>query len=95
MRFTLYAIGIFLILWFLAQVIYILLECKPIEKFWDFTITSGKCNTDGNVSGYSINGASLGLDLVLFVVPIPPLWGLKWGLTDRLCLIGIFMVGAL
>ena len=85
----------FLVLWFLAQVIYILLECRPIEAFWNFAITTGRCNTNGRVSGYSLNGTSLVLDMILFVVPIPSLWGLKRSLASRLSLIVIFLVGAL
>ena len=95
MRLTVYVLITLLILWFLAQVIYIMLECRPIAFFWNYTLTSGHCNTASKVSGYSINGASLVLDLVIWVVPIHPLWGLKRDLGARISLIGIFLVGAL
>ena len=95
MRITLYVIGVFLLLWFLAQSIYILLECRPISAFWNFGDQHSQCNNTGESSAYSLNGASLLLDLVLFIVPIPPLWGLKRSLADRLSLIVIFLVGGL
>ncbi len=95
MRFTLYVISIFLIMWFLAQFIYILMECRPIRAFWDWRFPPDSCNADNHVSGYSLNGASLVLDLAIFLVPILPLWGLKRSLASRLCVIGVFMVGAL
>ena len=94
MRITIYIIGTCLVAWFFAQFIYILMECKPVSAFWDYKIV-GKCNTDKNITGYSINGASLVLDLIIFVVPMPPLWNLKRGLVDRICLMVIFSFGAL
>ena len=93
MRIALYVISLFLMLWLLIDVSFILVECKPIAKFWDYSRT-GHCKTNAT-SGYVTNGVSLALDLVIFFAPIPLLWKLKRSLADRVSVMVIFSVAGL
>ena len=71
-----------------------MLSCRPTAYFWDKTIAHGKC-IDENTAGYAITGASLLTDLIIFVIPIPSLWGLRRSLAQRIALILLFLTGAL
>ena len=86
--------GLFQCAWFLAQLISIFLSCRPLPYFWDKTIPNGHC-IDENIAGYAITASSLLTDLLIFAIPIPPLMKLQKSLSQRLSLIGLFLVGAL
>ena len=86
--------GCFNLAWFVAQFVSVMVSCRPLAYFWDKTIPHGKC-IDENLAGYLITSVSLLMDLVIFLIPIPPLWGLKKSLAQRLSLIGLFLAGAL
>lgn len=86
--------GIVLIAWFLALFLSLIFACRPLAYIWDRMIPNGHC-INLNTTSYAITGASLLLDLIIFVIPIPPLWKLHTTMTQRLNLIGLFLVGAL
>ena len=88
------ATGCFLIAWFLAQFISVMLSCRPIEYFWDKTIPDGKCINE-NIVSYAITAASLLADLIIFGIPIPSLLGLKRSIAQRAGLISLFLTAAL
>lgn len=64
--------GLGAIAWFLAQFLSVMFSCRPLAYFWDKTIPNGHCINE-NIFGYAITGASLLTDLIVFVIPIPPL----------------------
>lgn len=93
-RIALIATGCFVVAWFLAQFISVMLSCRPIAYLWDKTIADGKCINEHTVS-IVITAAGLLADLIIFVIPIPSLWGLKRPFAQQVGLIGLFAVGAL
>lgn len=76
------ATGCLLIAWFLAQFLSVMLSCRPIQYFWDRSVTNGKC-MDQRITSYAITAGSLLADLIIFVIPIPSLWGLKVVFSER------------
>ena len=94
MAIALIASGLFMIAWFIAQTVSVLTSCRPLAYFWDKTIPNGHCINE-NTAGYVITGASLLADLVVFIIPIAPLWGMQKSLAQRLSLIALFLTGAL
>ena len=86
--------GLFQCAWFLAQLISVLLSCRPLAYFWDKTIPNGHC-IDENNAAYAITASSLLTDLLIFAIPIPPLMKLQKSISQRLGLIALFLVGAL
>ena len=93
-RTVLVATGCFLIAWFLAQFIAVMLSCRPVAYFWDKSIADGKCINENNIS-YVLTAAGLLADLIIFAIPIPNLWGSKRSFALRFSLVGLFAVGAL
>lgn len=71
-----------------------MVACRPLAYFWDKSIPHGQCIGE-NLSAYLITGVSLLMDVVIFVIPIFPLWGLKRSLGLRVGLIALFLTGAL
>lgn len=84
----------FLIAWFLAQFIAVMLSCRPVAYFWDKSIADGKCINENTIS-YVLAAAGLLADLIIFAIPIPNLWRLKRSFALRVSLVGLFAVGAL
>jgi len=86
--------GCFNIAWFIARFVSVMVSCRPLAYFWDKTIPHGQCISE-NLSSYLITGVSLIMDVVIFAIPIFPLWGLKKSFGQRLSLIALFLTGAL
>lgn len=80
-----YTIGIFFSLIF---------ACKPIEKSWDVTITTGSCI---NRPALYITTAVLGVatDVVLLVLPVPMVLKLQMPVLQKAGLLLMFAVGSL
>lgn len=70
-----------------------LLLCRPIQYNWDKTI-DGHCSPSyyPYVSSASIN---MGLDVIIFLLPIPMLWRLQMDSRRKIYLCLIFGVGIL
>lgn len=86
--------GLGVIAWLLAEFVSVMFACRPLAYFWDKTIPNGHCINE-NTASYAVSAASLLTDLIIFIIPIPPLWKLHTTLSQRLNLIGLFLVGAL
>jgi hypothetical protein len=79
--------------WSTASLFADIFACVPIAKFWDQSI-NGYClpvptfwyvNAAGNIT----------TDLIIFTLPIIPLWKLQLPLSQRLSLVGVFSLGFL
>jgi hypothetical protein len=69
----------------------IMLQCNPVARAWDTTLP-GTC-VNMTAVFYSHAGINILLDFIVYVMPIPMLWGVNRPLRDRLALIVIFAVG--
>jgi hypothetical protein len=69
----------------------IMLQCTPVAKAWETTLP-GKC-VNMTAVFYSHAGINILLDFIVYIMPIPMLWGVNRPLRDRLALIIIFAIG--
>lgn len=88
-------VGAACIMWFLAEVIAGVLQCRPFRAAFnpELLFTDHCINLQAYYWG--ITAANLGLDLVVFCLPIYDVWQLKVTMRQRLGLIGIFLLGGL
>lgn len=93
-RYASIAAGVLNIAWSIVQIITTIFACKPVQYFWDPSIPGGSC-LSLYVRGYGFTAANFVTDLVIWLLPIPWLWGLQMTRSRKLIIIGMFLVGGL
>jgi hypothetical protein len=90
----LWALGLFVLGYSIARIFVDVLQCVPIEADWNPLLPGAKCV---NLTAELITFSSLNTvtDIIILILPIPMLWQLKIKMTQKLQLIGIFMLGGL
>lgn len=68
------------------------LFCTPVAFNWDNTIQGGKC-VDQRVGFIMIGCLDLIIDIMVFVLPLPIIWGLHLPMANKIALAGIFTTG--
>ncbi|KAK2589731.1 hypothetical protein QQS21_012588 [Conoideocrella luteorostrata] len=83
---TLWSIGIF---------IWNLFQCTPVEKQWDFRITTGHCATGDDIiaATYALSVMTVLSDWFFALIPIPMLWGVKMTKQAKATVIVILGLG--
>jgi hypothetical protein len=76
----------------IAATLIILLQCIPLSMMWDRTIP-GKCVNKSAAMTAAV-GVNMALDLIVFLLPIPVLWGLKLSAARRARVCGVFLLGS-
>ena len=78
----------------ITNIVQNLLTCKPVAFNWDKTSPGGKC--DSSQAPFLASACiNLGIDLIIFTLPIPMLYGLQMNLKKKIHLIVIFSLGFL
>ena len=80
--------------WCIAFIGSVVFNCYPVRFFWDKSVPGGHC-IDAKVQSYSLAAISTFTDIVVWVLPIPWLWGLQMSLIKRLGVIATFALGGL
>ena len=90
----LYAVALIVVLWWIACQVTTTFECSPIHFLWTQTPTSGHCI---NFQKYFLGQAipNIATDLFILALPLPQIWKLNLKLTQKLGLMGIFLLGGL
>ncbi|PLB39773.1 putative integral membrane protein Pth11-like [Aspergillus candidus] len=83
----------FVILWTLSIYIVGLLQCLPVNKFWNREI-EGTC-IDPAMFFYGMQIPNILTDAVLLVMPLKPVWSLRVSTNQRILLSFVFLVGIL
>ena len=79
--------------WFTSMTLVALFECSPIKAAWDIGIR-GKClNRWAFYMGAAV--PSIILDLILLCIPVPFLWRLHMGSSQKFALAVTFLLGYL
>lgn len=79
--------------WFTFVTLIGLVHCIPVRAFWD-PMVKGKCI--GSWSFFLGSAVpSIVLDLILLIFPMPFLWRLQIGATQKVALFVIFLLGYL
>ncbi|GAB0135610.1 hypothetical protein EsDP_00003942 [Epichloe bromicola] len=84
---TLWSLGIFI--WD------IFFQCTPVQRQWDFRITSGHCagSDEIKVAIYALSAMTVLSDLFFALIPIPMLWGVKMNKQAKATVIVILGLG--
>ena len=75
------------------SVVVTLTACIPLAAFWDLSIQGAYCHP---VSFFWANtGMHMGTDYLIFIAPLPAIWGLTLPRRQKIVLVGIFALGFL
>ncbi|MCJ1476642.1 hypothetical protein MMC13_005310 [Lambiella insularis] len=93
-RKQLYAVGAVVIMWWISCQFTTIFECTPIDYFW--TADSGVDGRCIAIQKYFLGQAipSIITDLVILIIPLPPIWHLNLPTTQRIALSGVFLLGS-
>ena len=78
--------------WFLTFFTSVFLICLPFEGGNDPTVIGGKCSSQKT---YTIASAvtNMAVDLIIMILPMPPLWKLQLPFAERIGLSIVFTHG--
>ena len=69
------------------------LQCVPIQAYWHPKVKARCVYIYGFFLGQAI--PNIMLDFVLLLLPLHPLWKLKMKLSQKVALVGVFVLGYL
>lgn len=89
-----YLIGAVIIAAAIAGVITSLASCRPLSARWDITKLESHCiNLVAFWQGMSV--PNIATDLVMLVLPMPPIWQLHLPKSQKIALTGVLILGSL
>jgi hypothetical protein len=68
--------------------------CRPVEKFWDLTITNGSCVDWGKVNIFS-GAMNIATDTIILILPIVMLQKIRLPKWEKIGLLIVLMTGGL
>lgn len=87
-------LGILVVSWGIAFSLTVVFNCTPIRFFWDKSIPNGHC-INPKIQSYTLAAASTLTDVIVWLLPIPWLWGLQMNTAKKIGLIATFALGGL
>lgn len=80
----------------LQGIIFLLVQCKPIGRYWDKSL-SGTCISSGAIRGNTIatNFAAAATDVYSAVLPMLVLWNIQMNLRSKILVCIMLGLGAL
>lgn len=78
------------ILWFIGNIIAILLLCKPISANWNHA--AGKCSSQG-IYFLGMSVPHVVIDFIILMLPLPIIWNLNCTGSRKVALTAIFVFG--
>ncbi|KAL9610185.1 MAG: hypothetical protein Q9167_005089 [Letrouitia subvulpina] len=90
-RIVLYAIGMTVMMWWIVMQFTVIFECAPIDLTWS-PHKEGHCIS---LKKFFLGQAipNIATDLVLLLIPIPMIWNLQLPRSQKVALIGVFLLG--
>jgi hypothetical protein len=79
---------------FIAAIPATILQCRPIEAAWDFSIQGAQCYPFVNFI-YASTAISVTTDLFLCIAPLPYFWKLQLPTRQRILVSCLFAIGGL
>lgn len=88
-----YSLGAILIIWCVVMEILGIINCLPINAYWDPSV-NGKCLS---FRDYSIGYAALNIftDIAILILPMPMIWRLQLPTFQKVALTCNFLLGSL
>jgi hypothetical protein len=94
LRYSIYAIGVVVIIFWITSVFCIIFTCVPVEAAWDYSITDARCIHILDYF-YTCAGVNIATDLLLCFLPLPTIWKLQMPKAQRIVVCIIFGMGTL
>lgn len=94
LRYSIFAIGVVVIIFWITSVFCVIFTCIPIEAAWDYTIKNSKCIHILDYF-YTAAGVNIATDLLLCFLPLPTIWKLQMPKAQRVVVCIIFGMGTL
>ncbi|KAH7339242.1 hypothetical protein BKA66DRAFT_581799 [Pyrenochaeta sp. MPI-SDFR-AT-0127] len=92
-RLPIYAVAGFVVMWFIATILIVILQCLPIASIWVPALRpSAKC-IDLAPFFFATSIPNIVADLLLLVLPMPYIWRLKITFAQKLCVTGLLLLG--
>lgn len=81
------------IAWWLAIELTTILQCQPVARFWNYRLEGVCIDLIAFTEGAAI--PNVVTDVLILLLPQPIIWKLHLSWSTRLCLCGVFLIGAL
>ena len=93
-RIALYAVGAFVVAWYISITGSTIFQCTPIRFMWDKTIPGGHCiNVTAALTGLAV--LNMVSDITILILPMHAVWHLQVPLSQRIAVACIFLLGGL
>ena len=80
-------------LWSLAELLFVIFQCRPVQFQWDTTIEGGICTGSFVSAALAFSVMSIVSDWFYALLPIPVIWPLKINLQSKISIGLILSLG--
>lgn len=88
-----YVLGSVLVIWWIVSFVMGIVNCLPIQGFWDPTLTPTCINFENYSIGYAV--VNIATDVIILTLPIRVVWRLQLPVGQKVGLTFIFLLGSL
>ena len=92
-RYAVMVITAIVAMWGIAVFLIVVTQCRPIQGFWDKSLTTAVCSVDSYRFFYGNSTPNIITDILLILTPLPAIWALRLELRQKISLSGIFLLG--
>jgi hypothetical protein len=92
-KYVLWVVHAMNVAWLIAILLAVTFMCDPIEKAWIPSLP-GQCSNTG-ILWLGSGAASLAIDVIILLMPLPMLWRLRMTTVRKLQVTGVFVCGYL
>ena len=83
------------IIWLIAQILMLTLQCTPTKAYWDLSQQALKCHINESIFFFGQVLTHVLLDISILALPIIQVWKLHLPLGQKIGVITLFMFGIL
>jgi len=91
-KLAVYILGSVLLIWWLSTFLLGVVNCRPIQGFWDPTVAATCINFENYSVGYAV--VNILTDVIILVLPIRVVWNLQLPRGQKVALTFIFLLGS-
>ena len=88
-----YILDFVTISWAFSIILACVFQCTPVARTWDKSIPGHCINLKGSFIGNAV--PNIATDIAILTLPVSRVWRIQASLSERLSIIGIFLLGTL
>ncbi|KAF1977477.1 hypothetical protein BU23DRAFT_453079 [Bimuria novae-zelandiae CBS 107.79] len=92
-RAPIYLVTCFVVAWFIASFLVTAFQCIPVAALWTPALKSSAKCVELAPFFFGTSIPNILADLLLLALPMPYVWSLKISLTQKICVMGFFLLG--